>query len=53
MTVRELIDELQKFAPDTLVKISCTFDCGYGTAGGSIIQIIDNNSYIELFNDEC
>lgn len=53
MTVGELIDKLQKFTPDTPVEISCTFDCGFGTAGGSIIQIIDRDSYIELYNDEC
>lgn len=53
MTIKELIERLQEYDENKPVEISCTFDCGYGTAGGSIIQIIDNGSYIDLFNDEC
>ncbi len=53
MTVKELIVELGKLNPNAEVEIYCTFDAGFGTAGGSKIEIIDNSTSIELFNDEC
>ena len=53
MTVRELIKEIEKFPPDMPVEIICTFDLGFGIAGGSRIEVLDRGDHVELFNDEC
>lgn len=53
MTIKELIEILKNYDGDKRVEMYCTYDCGCGTAGGSVIQILDNGSYVELFNDEC
>ncbi len=51
MTVKKLIDELQKLAPDKSIGIYCTFDGGFGITGGENIEIIDKLTGVELFND--
>lgn len=53
MTVKKLIEELQKHDVDKPVKIRCTYDEGEAHAGGSKIEIIEKQSCVELFNDEC
>lgn len=53
MTVGDLINELAKYPLDKDVEIACTFDAGFGKAGGKYIEIIDKGDFIELFNDEC
>ncbi len=53
MKVKELIDELSKYDEDKEVWITCTYDMGGGTAGGTIIQVFEDRDFIELYNDEC
>lgn len=53
MTVKELIEALQKCQEDKQIVISCTYDCGYGTVGGTQIQIFEDRDSVELYNDEC
>lgn len=53
MTVKELIEELQKYQEDKQIMLTCTYDFGYGTAGGTQIQILEDRDTVELYNDEC
>ena len=53
MTVKELIEELQKYQEDKQIYITCTYDYGGGTAGGTQIQILESRYFVELYNDEC
>ena len=55
MTIKNLIEILKQYPDDMQVKISATYDCGYGRAGGNIEYIkkdeYENNAII-LCNDE-
>ena len=53
MTVKGLINELEKYDEDKQVYITCTYDCGCGTAGGNRIEIFEELDRVELYNDEC
>lgn len=34
MTIKELIAKLKEYPEDMRVKVSATYDCGFGLAGG-------------------
>lgn len=55
MTVKELIYELSKYPDDLQVAMICTYDCGFGTAGGSKIEVgLDADcDEVYLYNDDC
>ena len=53
MTVRELINELEKYPDDMDVEIYASYDAGWSCAGGKIQYIEKNLDYsISLCNDE-
>ena len=54
MTIRELIEELQKYPDDMVVQVYATYDYGYGLAGGPIRNIKkDDVEYaVNLENDD-
>ena len=53
MTVQELIEELRKYNPNKMVEIYCSYDCGYGGAGGTEIVIEEDNKSVQICNYEC
>lgn len=55
MTVKELICELSKYPDNLQVAVICTYDCGFGTAGGSEIEVgLDaDGDEVYLYNNEC
>ena len=53
MTVMELIEKLQELPKHLPVMLMCTYDCGFGTAGGKITSIEAESNCIELWNEEC
>lgn len=54
ITVRELIEKLKEYPEDMFVKVSATYDCGFGSAGGNVNYIEqDKFDYaVVLGNDE-
>ncbi len=54
MTIKELIEELQKYPSNMYVKILASYDCGYGYAGGYIesIEKDDIEYAINLISNE-
>lgn len=52
MTVAELMKKLQEFPGSMPVVLMCTYDCGYGTAGGNITSVEEEINCVELWNDE-
>ena len=54
MTIKELIERLKQYPEDTIVEISATYDCGFGSAGGEVqyIEQYDYKHAIVLCNDE-
>lgn len=53
MTVKELIDELKNYDENKQVYVYCSYDCGFGTAGGNVIEVCEENDHVELINNEC
>lgn len=53
MTVNELIKRLKEFPGSMPVVLMCTYDDGFGTAGGKITSVEVEQNCIELWCDEC
>lgn len=45
-TIGELVQELLQYPPDTLYYIDAPYDCGYGSAGGGVVETYRNTSGI-------
>ena len=45
-TTGELIEELKQYPPDTPYYVDAPYDCGYGHAGGGVIETYKNTSGI-------
>ena len=54
MTVREVINELEKYPDDMDVQIMASYDCGFAWAGGRIqyIEKDDREYAVNLCNEE-
>ena len=57
MTVKELIEQLLNFPMDAPVRIQCTFDAGFGVAGGKHLEISKGtddwgDTYIVISSDD-
>lgn len=54
ITIKELIEKLMEYPEDMFVKVSATYDCGFGAAGGNVNYIEqDKSDYaVVLCNDE-
>lgn len=39
MTIKELIEKLKEYPEDMFVRVSATYDCGFGCAGGEVQHI--------------
>lgn len=53
MKVKELIERLKHYEENSTVMLECTYDLGYGTAGGNITEINEISGCVTLYCDEC
>lgn len=54
MTIKELIEKLKEYPEDMFVRVSATYDCGFGCASGEV-QHIEKDKFeyaVILCNDE-
>lgn len=53
MTVGNLMEMLEKYPEDTIVRVFCTYDSGFCTTGGDVTEILDDaNGFVEIWNTE-
>ena len=53
MKVKELIEKLKTYDEDSTIELLCTYDCGYATAGGNVMDISESDGRVTICCDEC
>lgn len=53
MKIKELIEKLKTFDENAEVILECTYDYGFGTAGGNVTDIYEFDGCVNICCDEC